>query len=133
MMRLASVQPEGGAGATFGRQIKAVHLLNGRRRREKSHCFSVSSSQRLATSFPAEFSLEQFFGLFKKAFADGIGVFAAGFGEFLQFGLLLRGQVRRDFDLDAHVQIAAAVALEIFHALALDPEGCARLRAGGDL
>ena len=40
--------------------------------------------------------------------------------------------MRRHFHLDAHVQIALAVALQIFHALALDAEGRAGLRAGGN-
>jgi hypothetical protein len=49
-----------------------------------------------------------------------------------KLGLLFRGQARRHFDLDADVQIAVAVALQVFHALAFDAEGRARLRAGGD-
>ena len=41
-------------------------------------------------------------------------------------------QARRNFDLNADVQIAVAIALQIFHALAFDAKGRARLRAGGN-
>jgi len=86
-----------------------------------------------SASRPYPFSLEQFFCFFKKTFADGVGVFAAQFSKFLQFGFLFVVQARRNFDLNAHVQIAVAIALQIFHTVAFDPKGRARLRAGGDL
>ena len=80
----------------------------------------------------AEIHRNKFFGLFKKTLADGVDVFVAKRGEFLQLGLLFGRQARRHLDLDAHVQIAMAVALQVFHALALDAERRMRLRAGGD-
>src|SRR5205814_1771842 len=43
---------------------------------------------------------------------------------------LLRSQPRRDLDVEAHEQIAAAATLQRRHAFALEPEHLTRLRAG---
>ena len=71
--------------------------------------------------------------LLKKAFADRVDAFVAGFGKLLQLRFLRAAEVRGHFHADAHVQIAVAVALQILHAFAAQPEHGAGLRAGGNL
>lgn len=51
----------------------------------------------------------------------------------MEFGFLLLSQSRWDFHLYARVQIAVAVALEVFDAFAFDAKDCPRLSACGDL
>jgi len=77
-------------------------------------------------------SLKEVFGLFEKALADGAFLAAAELGEFLELAFLRGGQMRRNFHIDAHVQVAVAVALNVFDAFAFEPEHGARLCAGRD-
>src|ERR1700691_4495325 len=102
MMRLASVKSQRVSGAAFWRQIKTVHG-----------------------------SLEKLFCLLEKTMRERRFVPVARRGEFLQFYFLLVVQPRRHFDLHANMQIAVAVALQIFYALALHAKRRRGLRAGG--
>src|SRR5690349_5866387 len=67
--------------------------------------------------------------------APGLRVYVrvAQVREFLQLGALGCVQMCRDLDNYAHVQIACAVALNIFDAFALEPEYGAGLRSRGNL
>ena len=65
---------------------------------------------------------EQILCLLEEAFADGIHVLVARFSELLQLGLLRLRQMCGHFHVDADVQIAVAVALKVFHALAAQAE-----------
>src|SRR5216117_2114870 len=76
--------------------------------------------------------LKEVFGFFEKALADGAFLAAAELGEFLELGFLLGGQIRRNFNVDAHVQVAVAVALNVFDLFTFEPEHGAGLCAGGD-
>ena len=51
MVRLASFEPEGVTRAAFGRQIKTVHCLHCRRRREESHSFASQVETRFHVSY----------------------------------------------------------------------------------
>src|SRR5437667_6999191 len=75
--------------------------------------------------------LKEVFGFFEKALAEGAFLAAAELGEFLELGFLRGRQMRRNFNVDAHVQVAVAVALNIFDAFALEPEHGAWLGSGG--
>src|SRR6185295_1000653 len=86
-----------------------------------------------ATITPAHSSVEEVLRLLKKALAHRAFVAVAQIGEFLELGLLLRAQMRRDFNIDAHVQITVAVALDVLYAFALEPEHRPRLRSGWNL
>src|SRR4051794_290773 len=77
-------------------------------------------------------SLKKIFGLFEKALADRTFLAVAEIGKFLELGFLRRRQMRRNFDIDPHVQVAVAVALNIFNAFAFKPEHGARLGARRD-
>ena len=76
-------------------------------------------------------STEQVFRLFKKAFGQGIDLFVAEFRELLQFGFLRVVQMGGNLDVDANMEIARAETWDVFDAPALEPEGGARLGAGG--
>src|SRR6266404_3890185 len=77
-------------------------------------------------------SLKEVFGFFEEALADGAFLAAAELGEFLELGFLRGRQMRRNFDIDAHVQVAMTVALNVFNAFAFEPEHGARLCARRD-
>src|SRR6516162_4763723 len=66
--------------------------------------------------------------LAKRAFLS-----VAKVGEFLKLGFLRGGQVRRHFDVYANVQVAVAVALNVFNAFSFQAEHRARLCAGRNL
>jgi hypothetical protein len=76
---------------------------------------------------------KELFGFFEKALSDWRFAAVTERGEFLEFGALLGGQARWDFDLYARMEVAMAVALEVFDAFAFDPKRRPGLRAGGDL
>jgi hypothetical protein len=75
-------------------------------------------------------SLEQVFRLCEKALAQGALLAIAKIGELLELGLLRSGQVCGHFDIDAHVQIAMAVALDILNSFPFEPEQGSGLGAG---
>lgn len=77
-------------------------------------------------------SAEQILCLLEETLADGIHVLVARFGELLQPGFLRVGQLRGHFDIDADMQIAAAVALKIFYAFAAQSEHRVGLCTSGD-
>ncbi len=81
---------------------------------------------------PVSGSLKEVFGFFEEALADGAFLAAAELGEFLELGFLRGRQMRRDFDVDSHVQIAVAVALNVFDAFAFEAEHGAWLCSGRD-
>ena len=56
--------------------------------------------------------------LLKEALADGIHVFVAGFGELLQLGFLRVSQMRWHFHVDADMQVALTVALDVLDSFA---------------
>jgi len=73
--------------------------------------------------------LEKLFRFLKEALADGRFMAVQQSGKFLQLGPLFGIQPRRHFHLHTDVQIAVAVALKIFHAVAFDAERRAGLRS----
>ena len=73
--------------------------------------------------------LKQASGFLEEALADRVFLAVAQFGKLLQLGLLCRGQMGRDFDIDPHVKIAVAIALDVFDALAFEAEHRSRLCA----
>src|SRR4051812_30329012 len=77
-------------------------------------------------------SPEQTLGFFKKTLADRAFFAVTEFGELSQLRLLGGGQMRRHFNVDAHMEIAMAIALDVFDALAFQPDHSTRLRAGWD-
>src|SRR5688500_2568771 len=72
-------------------------------------------------------SVEEAAGLF------GLGLLFEGGGELLQELALLVGQVGRGFDAQADLEVAAAAAVEVRHALAAQAHRAAGLGAGRDL
>src|SRR5258707_4741382 len=72
-------------------------------------------------------SPEQFLRLLEDTLAQRAFLPIAQTGEFLELCFLLGRQMGRHLDIDAHVQIAMAVALNVLHALALEPKHRARL------
>ena len=81
---------------------------------------------------PVSGSLKEVFGFFEEALADGAFLAAAELGEFFELGFLRGGQMRRNFNVDANVQVAVAVALNVFDPFTFEPEHGAGLCAGGD-
>src|ERR1043166_2247194 len=77
-------------------------------------------------------SLKEIFGLFKKSLAERAFFAVTELGEFLELGFLVSGKMRWHFDVDAHVQIALPIALNIFNAFPLEPKHRGRLRARGN-
>jgi len=72
-------------------------------------------------------------GLLEKALSDGIDAVVADLGELLEFGTLGGVESGGHFDRDAHVKVAGAVSLNVFYALAPEPEDDAGLSPGGNL
>ena len=121
VMRLAFFQLERWHRAAFGWQIKTVHSES-----ERWRMFTLDKVRLLA-------SKGQSFWLFQKDFCRGRRPLPSqSAGEFLQLRLLFRVQVCRHFHLDADMQVAVAMALQIFNALAFDAETAGRVgcRAG---
>src|ERR1039458_112131 len=77
-------------------------------------------------------SLEKLLGLLEKSLRERGFLAVAERGELMQLRLLRTVQMRRHLDLDANVQIALAIALQIFHAAAFESQQRAGLRAGGN-
>src|ERR1039458_10434977 len=78
-------------------------------------------------------SVEQILGLLEEALAHGTLLAVAKRGELLKLRLLVGRQVGWHFDIDAYVQVAPAIALNILNALVLQAEHCARLGDGWNL
>src|SRR6476660_6242054 len=75
-------------------------------------------------------SLEQILRLFEKALPKRTFVSITQLSEFLQFHFLCRREMSRHFNVDAHMQVAMAVTLNILHPLAFEPEHRPGLSAG---
>ena len=75
---------------------------------------------------------EEAFGFFEEGFGHGFVFAAAGVAEFLEFFLLVGGEVGGDLDLDADHEVAFGGTLEGWHAFAAEAEDGAALGAWGD-
>ncbi len=75
---------------------------------------------------------EEGFGFVEEALGAGVDVGVAEFGEFLEFGFLGVIEMGGDFDGDAGEEVAGAVALDVFDAVAFEAEDGVVLGAGGD-
>lgn len=73
---------------------------------------------------------EKVFGFFEEALADGIDVFVARVGEFLELGFLRRAEFGGDLHSNTDVEVSPAVPLDVFYALALQAKDIAGLGAG---
>ena len=76
--------------------------------------------------------MEQIFCFFKKTLADWAFLSVAERGKFLELGFLLGSQACWNFDINADVEVAITIALDIFHSFGFEPEHRAGLCAGGN-
>ncbi len=74
---------------------------------------------------------EEAFGFFEEGFGHGFVFAAAGVAEFLEFFLLIGGEVSGDLDLDADHEVAFGGTLEAGHAFAAEAEDGAALGTCG--
>src|SRR5260370_2768817 len=73
---------------------------------------------------------KEFLRAFEKAFSERRVLFAAQFGELLQFRTLLGVETSRHFNHDAHEQVAAFSPVNMDYPLAAKFKHLAALRAG---
>ena len=76
---------------------------------------------------------EKLLCLFKERTAHGADAVIAQFAEFGEFGLLLGIEPGWYLDDDADMEVAVAVALNVFYALAAQPQNRPGLCPGGDV
>ena len=76
--------------------------------------------------------LEQFLCFLEEALAHGAFLAVAKLGKLMQLRLLILRKVSGHLDIDADVQIATAITLDILDAFAFQTKHCARLGARWD-